>query len=58
MHIEDNILNVSPTRNNRNAYPRKENNFGDYSSMVLLYDEHLDDAIIDGNIYLIKNIIM
>ena len=38
IHVENVILNVSPIINNINSYPRKENNFGDDSSMVLLYE--------------------
>ena len=41
---------------NRNVYPRKENNFGDDSSMVLLYNEHLGDTIISENTDISENI--
>ena len=58
MHVEDDIINVSPTINNINSYPRKENNYDDESSMVLLYDKHLGDTIIAGNTDLSGNIIM
>ena len=57
MHAEDNVLNLYPIRQKINAYPRKENNFGDDSSVFLLDDEHLGDTIIAGNIYLSGNII-
>ena len=59
MHAEDdNILTFSPTRHKINAYPRKENNCGDNSSMVLLDDKHLGDTTISGNTHLRGNIIM
>ena len=37
INVESYILNFSPIIQNRNAYPRKENDCGDDSSMVLLY---------------------
>ena len=55
IHVEGNILNLSPIIQNRNAYPRKENNCGDDYSMVLLDDEHLSDTITTGNIDLNGN---
>ena len=55
MHFEGDIQNVSPIRQNRNAYPRKENNCGDVSSMVLLNSENLGNTIISVNIYLSRN---
>ena len=58
IHAEDDIINVSSIRKNRIAYPRKENNCDDDSSMVILYEEHLGDTIISGNTDLIINIIM
>ena len=54
----DDILNLSPTRKKINAYPRKEKNYGDDSSMDILDDEKLIDTIIYGNIYLRGNIIL
>ena len=41
--------------NNRNAYLREYNNWGDDSSMFLLYYVHLCDAVIDENIGLSSN---
>ena len=58
MHAEDSILNFSPMRHKINTYPRKENNFGYGSSMVLLDKEQLVDTIIAGNTYLRGNIIL
>ena len=58
MHVEDDKINLSPIRQKINPYPRKEDNCGDDSSIVLLYDEHLFETIIAGNIYIIINIIM
>ena len=55
MHVEDDIINLSPIRQKINPYPRKENNCGDDSSMVLLYDGHLSDTIISGDTYLSGN---
>ena len=52
MHAEDDILYCSPIRHNTNDYPSKENNGGDESSMVLIYEEHLGNTIISGNPYL------
>ena len=57
-HVEDDMLNISPIINNRNFYPSKENNFGDDSSMVIIYDKHSGDTIISGNIDLSGNIIV
>ena len=57
-HVENGILNFSPIRKNRNDYPRKENNFGDDSSMVLLYDEHVGNTIVAGNTDLSGNLIL
>ena len=51
-------IKCRPTRKNRNGYPRKENNCGDYSSMVLVYDENLGDIIISRNTYLSVDIII
>ena len=49
MHVEDDILNFSSIRQNRNYYPREDNNCGEDSSMtVLIDDDHLCEAIIDG----------
>ena len=55
MHAEDNIINFSPIRYKINFYPRKENNCGYDSSMVLLDNNHLGDTIIDGDTDLIGN---
>ena len=41
MRVKDGILKVSFNRKNRNDDPRKENNCGDDSSVVLQYDDHL-----------------
>ena len=58
MHVENDIINVSPIRKNRNFYPRKENNCVNDSIMIILYDDHLGDTIISGNIDLSENIMM
>ena len=58
MRVEDDILNLSSIINNRNAYPRKENNCVDDSNVVLIYDYHLGDTIIAGNKYLSGNTMM
>ena len=58
IHVEDDILNVSPIRRNRNACPRKYKKYGDDYGMALLYDEHLGITIITGNTDLSGNIIM
>ena len=58
MHFEDDVLNFSLNRYNRNYYPRKYNNCGDDSSMSLMYDKHSGDIIIAGNIDLRGNNIM
>ena len=49
MHIEDDILNFSPIRQNRNTYPSKEKNCGGRSSMVILDNNNLCYTIISGN---------
>ena len=46
MHIEDDILNVSPIVQNINSYPSEYNNHGEESSMVLLYDQHLCETFL------------
>ena len=46
VHVEYDILNLSPSIKKINSYPRKENNCGDESSIFLLDDEHLGDTII------------
>ena len=46
---------IYPQRHHRDTHPRKENNCGDESSMVLLYDKHLCDTIIAGNTDLTSN---
>ena len=38
--------------------PKQFKNYGDDSSMVLLYDWYLGDTIISGNTYIRGNIIM
>ena len=58
VNFEDDILNVFPIWKNRNYYPRKEDNCGDEPIIVLIYDDHLGDTIIYGNIDLIGNIIL
>ena len=58
MHVEDDIIILSPIINNRNAYPRKENNCGDDYCMILIDDENLGRNIIDGNTDLSGNIIL
>ena len=58
LHEEDDILNFSSIRHKIFAYPIKDNNFGDDSSMVLLYYDYLVDTNISGNTDLIGNIIL
>ena len=58
VHDEDDILNFSPIRQKINYYPRKENNFGDDYSMVLLDYNHLGETIIARNTDLRDNIIL
>ena len=58
VHVEYDILNVYPIINNRNSYPRKENNFGNDSIIFILYDEHFGDTIIYGNTDISGNIII
>ena len=58
MHVENDIINVSPIIKNRNFYPGKENNCGNDYIMIILYDDHLGDTIISGNIDLSENIMM
>ena len=41
---EGDILNFSPIRQKRNTHPRKENNCGDKSSMVILDVNNTDDT--------------
>ena len=49
VHVEVGIQKVSFIRKNRYDNHRKENNCGDDSSMVFLYDKHLGYTIIAGN---------
>ena len=58
IHVEDDIINFSPIKQNRNAYPGKGNNFGDYSITVLLDGDHLGNKIIYGNTCLRGNSII
>ena len=58
IHVEYDILNVSPIRLNRNAWNSKENNCGDEYSMVFLYEDNLCDTIIAGNADFSSNNIM
>ena len=58
MHDEYYKLNFSPTRHNRKAYPKEENNLGDDSSMFLAGYGNLCDTIIAANIYLVRNNIL
>ena len=58
IHAEYHILNFSPIRHKINAYPSKLNKRGDFSSIVLLDDEHLGDTIIAGNTDIIDNRIL
>ena len=55
IHVEDDIINFSLIRQNSNSYPKEEKNCGDDSSVILLYDEHLCNTIIDRNTDLIGN---
>ena len=57
VHVEEDIINFSPIIHKK-SHPRKENNYGDDYSIVLLYDEHLGDTIIAGNTDLSGNIIL
>ena len=56
-HVEVDIINFYPIRKNRNYYPSKQK-YGDESSMVILFEEHLDETIIAGNTVLSGNIIL
>ena len=58
IHVEDDIIHLSPIRKNRNSYPIKYNNYGDDSSMVLLDENHLGDTIISGNTNLSRSNIL
>ena len=58
IHVENDILNLSPIRQNRNAFPREGNSCGYDSSMIIIYDEKLCDTIIYGNRDLSGNKIM
>ena len=49
IHVEDDIINLSPIKQNINNYLRKKNNCGEESSMALLDDNQLCDTIIVGN---------
>ena len=41
MHVEDETLNCFPNRQNRNAYPIIDKNYGNNSETVLIYDRYL-----------------
>ena len=55
IHSGYGILNLSPIVHNINAYPRKDNSFGEDSSMILLYNGQSGDTIIAKNTYLSIN---
>ena len=55
MHVEDDTLSLQTIRQNRNGYPRKDNNGGDDSSSFLTDDGHLWDTVIPENTYLSSN---
>ena len=55
MHNEYDALNVYPMIQNRNAYPRGYNSFGDDSSMFIKYDGNLCETTIVDNTDLISN---
>ena len=52
MHVEGAIIHFDHIRQNRNAYPMKEKNCSDDSSIVLLDEYHLGNTIVAGNTYL------
>ena len=54
-HAGKDIINFFSIRQKK-SYIRKEKNYGDDSSMIILDDEHLDDTIIDENTDLRGNI--
>ena len=58
MHVEDDIINSSHIKNNRNQYHSKLNNCGNDFSMLLIHNEHLGDTIIAGNTDISIHIIM
>ena len=58
MYVEVDILNFLPIIWKKNDYPWRENICGDDCSMVLLYENKLDNTIISGNSYLSGNIIL
>ena len=58
LKIEYDILNLSHIRQNRDNYPRGDNNCGDELSMFLIDDGHLCDNIITGNKDIRSNNIM
>ena len=55
MHVEYYIINSSPIIHKWSSYSREDNNFGEDSIMVLLYDEHSCDTIISDNTDIIIN---
>ena len=57
MNVEDDTLKCLPTRQNRNGYPRKDNNCGDNSSKFISDDGNLWDTFIPENKHLGSNII-
>ena len=55
MHFEDDTLNLSPIRQNINAYPQEDNSCGDDSSLVIPGDWNFCDNVIAENPDLISN---
>ena len=58
IHNEDDTLYFYPKRQNINAYPREEDNCGDYFIVFLTYDLNVCDTIIAQNTYLRINKIL
>ena len=54
-NVEDDKINFSPIRQNIKYCPRKDNNCGDESSMVILDDGQLRGPVIYENIDIISN---
>ena len=58
MNVDYDIMNLLSIGNGINTYPREDNNCGDYSIMVIIYDGHLCETIIDYNTDLRSNNIL
>ena len=58
IHVEDDIIKLSPIRQDINAHTREDKNCGDDSSMFILDKGNLYDTVISDNTYLNSNKIM